>query len=232
MNLKIKGFQKTSLIDYPGKVCSVVFLAGCNFRCPFCQNPDIVIGYDKLKDISPEKIFDYIQKKRKWIDGVCITGGEPTIYPGLPAFMQKIKKRGFFVKLDTNGSNPRMLDYLFRNCLVDYVSMDIKAPLENYHIVAATKVKTHDIQKSIDLIMKSGLEYEFRTTVVPEFFSMKDALTIGKWLNRTKKYALQQFRPTITLDKSYQNKKPYSEKELLEFKKIMKPFFTFVEIRT
>jgi len=232
MDLKIKGFQKISLIDYPGKVCSVIFLAGCNFRCPYCQNPDLIKKPNKIKDIAFERVLNYMIKKRKWIDGICITGGEPTIYNDLPAFIQKVKKKGFLIKLDTNGTNPDMLEHLIRNCLIDYVSMDIKSPLEKYDIAANTKVNKSAIRRSVELIKKSGLDYEFRTTVVPTLFKGKDALAIGEWLNGASKFFIQQFRPTVTLNKSYQKKQPYSEAELNELKEIMTPFFESVEIRT
>jgi len=231
MHIKIKGFQKTSLIDYPGKVCSVVFLAGCNLRCPFCQNPDLVLHHQKMKDIKTERVIEHISSNRKWIDGVCITGGEPTIYQDLPGFAQKIKKMGFFVKLDTNGTNPGMLDYMLKNCLVDYVSMDIKAPLESYNKSTNVEIDKEAIQKSVETIKGSGVDYEFRTTVVPSLFKTKDALMVGQWLEGSRKFAIQQFRPTVTLDKAYQRKKPYTEKRLNELKAIMEPFFESVEVR-
>ncbi|HDD35204.1 MAG TPA: anaerobic ribonucleoside-triphosphate reductase activating protein, partial [Candidatus Desulfofervidus auxilii] len=122
--LKIKGFQKTSLIDYPGKICSVLFLPGCNYRCPFCQNPDLIENPDKLPDIEEGYILSFLKKRKGLVDGVCITGGEPTIHKELPSFIKKIKDLGFLVKLDTNGSNPEMVEHLIKNKLLDYVAMD------------------------------------------------------------------------------------------------------------
>jgi pyruvate formate lyase activating enzyme len=234
-NIKIKGLEKTSLIDYPEKVCSVIFLAGCNFRCPYCHNPDLINSPDKIKDIDPGQVIQYMVSNRKWIDGLCITGGEPTLHNSLPEFIQRVKSEGFLVKLDTNGTNPDMLEELLKNRLLDYVSMDIKAPLNRYDSVASTDtpVNTASIQRSVNLIMKknSGIGYEFRTTVLPELFQKADALAIGQWLRGANRFFIQQFRPMKTLDTSYRDKKPYTLAELEELKEVMKPYFESVEIR-
>src|SRR3989338_2765465 len=134
--LPIKGLQKTSLIDYPGKVVCTIFLAGCNFRCPYCQNPDLIENPDKLPDIKEEEIIGYLKKRRKWLDGICISGGEPTIHNGLVDFIKKIKEENFLVKLDTNGVNPNMIKELLNNELIDFISMDIKRSLDKYEKVA------------------------------------------------------------------------------------------------
>lgn len=227
----IKGFIPTSLIDYPGKIVSVVFLPRCNFHCPFCFNPDIVNDSAELKEIEPEEIFKHLESQRKWIDGVCITGGEPTLHEGLPEFISEIKKRGFLVKLDTNGSNPEILKKLIDEKLVDYVAMDIKAPLEKYEEVARGKVNLNDIQKSVDLIKNSGIEHEFRSTVVPELLNKNDMAAIGKWLKGSKRYCIQQFRSEKTLDKNFQNKNTYTQEEMKELADVARPFFEHVEIR-
>lgn len=227
----IKGFQRVSLIDYPGKLCSIVFVGSCNFRCPYCYNTELVESPEKLETIPEEEIINFMKKREGLLDGVCITGGEPTIYSDLPEFAKKIKDIGFLVKVDTNGSNPKILKELIEKKLVDYIAMDIKAPLEKYKEVAKKEVDLKKIQESINLIRNSGIEYEFRTTVLKKFFKRKDALAIGKWLKGSKNYCIQQFRPGKTLDKKIENEKPYAPEKLLRFAEILKPFFDSVEVR-
>jgi len=231
MSLVIKGFIQTSLIDYPGKIASIVFFPRCNFSCPFCFNPEMVRDSEELREINPEEVFDYIESQKKWIDGVCLTGGEPTLQEGLTEFISEIKRRGFLVKLDTNGSNPEMLKKLIDKKLLDYVAMDIKAPLEKYEDVACCKVNLENIQKSVELIKNSGIEYEFRTTVVPEQLDRDDIKKIGDWLDGSKKYFLQQFRPEKTLDKSFRGKRQYTPEELKELADSVKSNFEKVEVR-
>lgn len=229
--LDIKGYLPSSLLDYSGKIVSVVFLSGCNFHCPYCFNVEIVNNSKKLKRIEPEEIFNHLESRKKWLDGVCITGGEPTLHKGLFEFISKIKQMGFLVKLDTNGTNPEILKRLVDEKLVDYIAMDIKAPLKKYGEAVGREVDLEKIQESVDLIRNSGVEYEFRTTVVPKFFDEKDALAIGDWLKGSKKYFLQQFRAEKTLDKEFQKEMPYSHERLHEFAEILKPFFDKVEVR-
>ena len=229
--LPIKGLQKTSLIDYPGKICSVVFLANCNFRCPYCQNPDLILNHRKMPNIPEKEVFEHLEKRRKWIDGVCITGGEPCLHDGLVEFIEKTRSMGFLVKLDTNGTNPEMLSYLIRKKLLNYIAMDIKAPLRRYSEVAGVKVRVLDIRSSVSLILKSGIDYEFRTTVVPRLFNEDDMLSIAKWLKGARRYAIQQFRPVTTLDREYQKEKAYPEQKLRMFAEIARPYFERVEVR-
>jgi pyruvate formate lyase activating enzyme len=230
-DIEIRGVQKTSLLDYPGKVCTVVFLNRCNFRCPFCHNAELVLGEIK-EDIPSEEIFDFLDKKRKWLDGVCITGGEPTLHKGLKAFIERIKAKGLLVKLDTNGTNSKMLKELINKKLVDYVSMDIKADQEGYEKAAGAKVSMSQIQESVMILMNSGIEYEFRTTVVPGLFNEKSAENIAKWLSGAKRFYLQQFRNTDkVLDKNYQNIGHYHIPKLEEFKEIIQKTIGKVEIR-
>jgi len=212
--LPVKGFQKTSVIDYPGKMCSVVFVAKCNFRCPYCQNPDLILNYKKIPTIPEREIFEHLDKKRKWVDGVCITGGEPCLYESLVDFIKKLKSMGFLIKLDTNGTNPEMLKYMIKKKLLDYIAMDIKAPINRYSEVAGVKVNVMDIRRSVSMILKSGIDYEFRTTVVPKLFGDEDMISIGKWLKGAKRYCIQQFRPMKTLDKSYEKEGAYPEIKL------------------
>jgi len=229
--LDIRGYIPSSLLDYPEKIVSVVWLSGCNFRCPYCFNVEIVNNSNKLRKIEAEEIFNHLESRKKWLDGICITGGEPTLHKGLFDFISKIKQMGFLVKLDTNGTDPEVIKKLIEAKLIDYIAMDIKAPLKEYKKTVKRDVGLEKIQDSIDLIRNSGIEYEFRTTVVPKFFDEKVALAIGNWLKGSKKYCLQQFRPEKTLDKNLQKEKPYTHEKLKEFAEILKPFFDSVEVR-
>lgn len=231
MKISIKGVQRTSLIDYPKKVCSVIFVGNCNFRCPFCHNPELVLNEVK-EDIPADEIIKFLEKKKKWLDGICVTGGEPTLHKGLPDFLKAVKEKGFLVKLDTNGTNPAMLELLLKEKLVDYIAMDIKASIENYEKAAGVKVDKKAIKKSAKIIMDSGASYEFRTTVVPGLFDEKEAEKIGKWLKGAKKFCIQQFRNADkTLDPKFQEIEPYRPKKLEEFKKTLKNYFKKVEVR-
>jgi pyruvate formate lyase activating enzyme len=229
--IEVKGYITSSLLDYPGKICSVIFLPDCNFRCPFCQNPDLITKPDKIPNIEHEKIFEHLKSRRKWLDGVCVTGGEPCLHQKLPEFLLKIKELGFLVKLDTNGTNPKMLKELIDKKLVDYIAMDIKASLKDYDKVTKVKVNKKDIQESVDIIKKSKVDYEFRTTVIPKFIDKKEIEEIGKWLNGSKLYCLQQFRPLITLDESFKHERIYRPEELKELAEVTKPFFKSVCVR-
>jgi len=229
--ITIKGYLRISLIDYPGKIVSLVFLPRCNFRCPFCFNVEMVKDSDKLRTVEPEEIFEHLKSQRKWLDGVCITGGEPTLHEGLLEFIRKIKELGFLVKLDTNGTNPEMLEELIKNKLIDYVAMDIKGPLKKYQEITESEVDEKTIQKSIDIIRNSGIDYEFRSTILPRFHSKEDILAIGKWLKGSKKYCLQQFRNEKTLDKKFENEKVYTPDELKELAESVKEFFDTIEVR-
>ncbi len=227
----IRGIQKTSLIDFPGKIATTLFLDSCNFRCPYCYNIDLVLGTNKLENHTEEEILEFLKSRKKFIDGVCLTGGEPCLHPDLKEFIAKIKNLGLLVKLDTNGTNPEVLKELIEEKLIDYIAMDIKAPLEKYEKVVKRKVDLEKIQESVNIIRNSGIDYEFRTTVVPGLFNREDALAIGKWLKGSRRYFLQQFRSEKTLDEKFKGKEPYSIEQLKELAETAKPFFEKVEIR-
>jgi len=229
MKLEIKGLQKTSLIDYSPYTSCVVFLAGCDFRCPFCQNPDLVLNPEKLDTIKKEDFFEFLKKRKKWLDGACITGGEPTLYKELPEFIKQIKDLGYKLKLDTNGNNPDMLKELVK--LADYVAMDIKSSLEKYDESAGVKVDIEKIKKSVEIIKNSGIDWEFRMTVVPALHSQEDFEKIGKWLKGAKRFFLQQFSNKICLDKSFEKITPFSKEDLEEFKVILSKYISKVEVR-
>jgi len=231
--MKIGGLQKLTLVDYPGKVAATVFLIGCNFQCGFCHNPELVDPNEikKHSQISEKEFFDFLQQKEGLIEGICITGGEPTIHPDLIDFIRKIKNMGFLIKLDTNGSNPEILQKLIDARLVDFIAMDIKSSQENYEKTTRVKIDLNQIKKSIKIIKDSGIDYEFRTTVVPELVDEEDIKKIGQWLKGAKKISLQQFHKEKTLDKDFRNIEPYSEEELKKFAGILKDYAREIEIR-
>lgn len=225
----IKGWVKNSLVDYPGKVSSVVFVAGCNFRCGYCYNKHLIFNDKDVEEIKKEDIFDYLKDKQKWIDAVVITGGEPLLYD-LEEFIVEVKKLGYLIKVDTNGSMPVELKNLLDKNLIDYIAMDIKSTWDNYSVIAGVEVDLEKIKKSIEIIKNSGIDYEFRCTVLPDF-NENDIKRIAKMLNNPKKICLQQFRPITTIDENYLKKKPLPNEELEKFKSRLKDYAEKIEIR-
>jgi len=199
----IGGLQKFSLIDYPGKISAIIFTQGCNFRCPYCHNPELVEPVLFQRAMSSKKIFSFLEKRKGKIDAVVVTGGEPTLQKDLLNFIRKIKNMGYLVKLDTNGSNPNIIENMIDKKLVDYIAMDIKAPLQKYEEIVRAEIDTKKIEKSINLIMESGIDYEFRTTLIKSLLSTEDVLNIGKTIQGAKRYILQKFIPSKTLDREF-----------------------------
>jgi len=227
-----KGIQKTTLIDFPGKVACTFFLPKCNFRCPFCYNRQLVFNEDTGIKISETQALDFLKKRKEFLDGICITGGEPTLSKGLPSFLEKTKALGFLAKLDTNGSVPEMLKILLKKKLLDYISMDIKSSKKGYKKAAGVKVDLKKIEESIALIKNSGIDYEFRCTLAPVLHSKQDVLEMGKWLKGSKRFFLQQFNPNVNLlDPQMQKTSPFPAEEMRNFAKILEPFFDKVGVR-
>ncbi len=198
--MKIGGFNKFSLSDYPGHVAAVVFTQGCNFRCPFCHNGSLIPGDVPMRLLIPEeKVFEFLENRSSQLDGVVVTGGEPMIQPDLPVFIHRIKTIGFLIKLDTNGSRPEVLRRLLKEKLIDYIAMDIKAPLDIYGRLTGTHTSVSRIQESIELIDRSGIAHEFRTTVVKSLLSPQDLLSIRKLIPPASTHRLQKFRPEHAL---------------------------------
>ncbi len=192
--MNIIGFQKMTLLDYPGKVACTIFTAGCNFRCPFCHNASLVTHIDNSNKISENEILDFLKKRQGLIDGVCITGGEPLLNDDIDLFIKNIKDLGYLVKLDTNGSFPEKLEKLINSGLIDYVAMDIKNCKEKYHITTdCENINITNINKSVELLLKEKVDYEFRTTIVNELHTIDDVLLIGEWIKGAKRYFLQNF---------------------------------------
>ena len=193
--MKINGFQKLTLLDFPEKVACIIFTAGCNFRCPFCHNASLVTHIDENQNIDEEEIFTYLEKRKGLLDGVCITGGEPLLQSDIKEFIQKIKNMGYAVKIDTNGSYPEKLRDLIENNLVDYVAMDIKNCREKYAETAGIQnLLLDNIEKSISILLENKVDYEFRTTVVNELHTKKDIKNISVLIKGAKKYFIQNFK--------------------------------------
>jgi len=199
--LEVKGFVDLSFVDWDGKVSSVLFLPNCNFRCPFCHNKNLVLNPESIETIPFEYIHEQLNNQKGWIDGVCITGGEPTLHDDLPKLCAKIKQMGFLIKLDSNGTNPVMLKELIDKNLLDYVAMDVKAPLtvEKYSKAIGVNAEKllEKVKESISLLINSGIDYEFRTTVVPTLHDSEDIKQICQSLKGCKKYVLQKFDVNI-----------------------------------
>ncbi|PIP75343.1 anaerobic ribonucleoside-triphosphate reductase activating protein [Candidatus Kuenenbacteria bacterium CG_4_8_14_3_um_filter_39_15] len=211
----IGGLQKTSLLDYPQKVSAIIFTISCNFRCPFCYNSNLVTKINKGDILPPADIFEFLKRRKKVLDAVVITGGEPTRHADLPEFIRKIKEMGFLVKLDTNGTNPSMLKKLIQDKLVDYLAMDIKGPLPKYSKIVNVTVSTKKIRESIKIIMHSNLPYEFRSTILPALHSRSDLEKMAKLIKGAKKYYLQKFQATGDLNnQDFNNYKSFTDQEM------------------
>ena len=218
----IGGLQKTSLIDFPKRIAAIVFTHGCNFRCPYCHNPELVsAGRESLDE---NYVFDFLKTRKGKLNGIVVTGGETCLQKDLISFLKEIKNLGFDIKLDTNGSEFNMLKNVITENLADYIAMDIKAPLEKYESVAGTNVNLQNIQKSIDLIMSSGINYEFRTTVTRELLTVDDFFDIGEMIKGADKYFLQKFLYSKVLDESYKTASSFNEEEFNECTKILQSY--------
>ena len=230
--MRIGGYQKLTLIDFPGTIATTVFTVGCSFRCPFCHNPELVL---RAQFPAPNKMeqefFKHLEKRKGKLEGVCITGGEPTIQPDIIEFIRKVRKMGFLVKLDSNGTRPDVLRQVFKEKLVDFVAMDIKNTPEKYSETVGLTADIERIKLSVQLIMNSGVPYEFRTTVVPGLHRQEDFLEIGKWLKGAKSYFLQEYRDGILLDPNLRKKTNGKKINLEKIRKSLTPFFEKVGIR-
>lgn len=216
----IKSFIDTSFVDWRGKISAAVFLGGCNFRCPYCHNRELVLQPGRLEDISHEWILGRLEKHKGWVDGVCITGGEPTLSEALEALISEIRSLGFLIKLDTNGSRPEVVEALVEANKLDSVSMDIKGPLRPraYARCAGVAVSLNGIQRSIEILQDADIEVEFRTTVVPGLLTADDILEIAGALPQGIPYRLQDFRPDEVLNPDLKGISPYLPEEMLEIK--------------
>lgn len=228
--IKIHGFQKMTLLDYPGKVACTLFLGTCNFRCPFCHNGSLVLAPEEEPVIPVEDVMKVLKKRQGILDGVCITGGEPTISTGLRELIENIKQMGYLVKLDTNGTRPEILRKLIEADLLDYVAMDIKNSKEKYSLSAGiSQVNIEKICESIELLKSDVVDYEFRTTVMKELHKKEDFEAISQWLAGSKKYFLQAYKETeLVICPGFSS---YSKEELEEFAQIPRQTISQVGIR-
>ena len=229
--MQIAGLQKSSLVDYPSKIAAVVFTLGCNFRCPYCHNPNILTAVSTNKLFDEAAVFDFLKTRKGKIDAVVVSGGEPTLQKDIGDFFKKLKELGFLTKLDTNGSSPKILEYLIKEELLNYVAMDIKAPIEKYKEIARVNIDTNNILKSIGILKNSKIGYEFRTTTVKSQLSFEDFENIGKMLCCTENYYLQKFKPDITLNPDFAKEKTYSDEEILKIKTMLLKYIKNVYIR-
>lgn len=223
------GMEKTSLVDYEGKIACVLFVGGCNFRCPFCHNSDLVLNSNQTPKLTEEEILDYLQKRKDILDGVVITGGEPTLYPSIFEIIPKIKSIGLLVKLDTNGTNPQVIQKLVEQNLIDYIAMDIKNGLSSYSKTIGTETDLNKIKQSIEYIKNCGLSYEFRTTLVKELHAERDIKEIAVMLKDCKKLFLQKFVDSGSCIKNNLHEIPKEQAQ--NFKNILTPYVKKVELR-
>ena len=227
--MNFSGLEKLSLVDYDEVVSATVFTAGCNFRCGFCHNSPLVFKQN-LPEITEEEVLSYLKKRSGIIEGGCISGGEPTLEKGLLSFIEKLKTFNLKVKLDTNGTNPLVLEELINKKLLDYVAMDIKNDKKNYApIIGLNNFDTKAVEKSVEILKRGAVDYEFRTTLIKEFHTEENIIEIVKWIKGAKKYALQKYvyRDTCI-------SQPYTEVPLLQaekFKSVLKPFVENVVLR-
>ncbi len=226
----IAGLQNLSLVDYPGHLALTVFVQGCNFRCGYCHNPELVT-LDAQFECTEEQVLACISNRKDKIEGVVITGGEPTLYRDIPDFAKEVKKMGLKVKLDTNGSNPDRIMGLLRASLIDYVSIDIKTAPSRYDLVTDSENMADHLSESVYTVMLSTIPYEFRTTCVPGIVDEEDFREIGALVRGAKNYCLQQFSPGITFDERFQDVHPYPPQKIHRFKDILESFAISVRTR-
>ncbi len=241
----IGGLQKFSLIDYPHKISAIIFTIGCNFRCPFCHNPELVNPELYPEKIPKNNVFEFLESRREKLNAVVISGGEPTLHKDLYQFISKLKSMGFLIKLDTNGTYPNILNRLIKDNLLNYIAMDIKGSLDRYEEIVTTKVNLENIKDSINIILSldkssktkdilnkktyykspdTKINYEFRTTVLPKFHNEDEIHKIGKLVNGAKLFILQKFYPSKTLDLKFLKENQFSDDRMLKFKKILENY--------
>lgn len=223
MKLKLGGLQETSLLDYPGRICAIVWTVGCNFRCPFCYNLNMVYGDTEI--VPVDHILSFLDDRVGKLDALSITGGEPLLHEDIGTFMKEVKDRGFLVKVDTNGTFPDRLEELLDSGLVDYVSMDVKAPFDKYDTLAGVHVDIEKIKRSIKLIMEKAPDYEFKTTMIPGLLKKEDVKRVGSLIRGAKRYYLQQFKTDVPVinQELLSTTTPFTPHEFNEMKDLASP---------
>lgn len=229
--MQIAGLQKSSLLDYPSKIAAVIFTLGCNFRCPYCHNPNLITAVSSNSLFDETAVFNFLKQRQGKLDAVVVSGGEPSLQKDIAEFFRKIKDLGYLAKLDTNGTNPDVIKRLVNEKLVDYIAMDIKSPLNKYEQTVCRSIDIGKISESIEFIMSCGVEYEFRTTVVRSQLDILDFENIGKTLKGAKRYYLQKFRSDITLNPDFSKEQTYTDMEFEKIQGILKSYIDEVLIR-
>jgi pyruvate formate lyase activating enzyme len=229
--MKIGGLQKVSLIDYPGRIAAVLFTQGCNFRCPYCHNPELVDPARYGEVLSVEEVLAYLEKRRGKLDAVTFSGGEPTLQPDLLSFIRHIREYDYLIKVDTNGSRPDVLKALIDGGLVDYLAMDIKGPPEKYQYITKSHIHRDTIRQSIELIIASGVAYEFRTTVVQTLLNRGDFSGITEFIKPARLFVLQAFAPSKTLEEHFLAGAPFARDELEQIRKSIEKNLPCIMIR-
>lgn len=230
--MHFSGMHTTSLLDYPGKICITLFVQGCNLRCPYCHNSSLVGQQGPEQPITEGVVWDLLQKRAGLIDGVCISGGEPLLHRELSRFIQQVKSLGYKVKLDTNGTMPQRLEPLLTADLLDYVAVDLKAPLQKYGLATGGWDQPELVLESIRLLRESSVPYEVRTTVVPGLLDATDLVCMAQQLTKSEHYVLQQFRPSpIILDSCFQKIKPYAAGYLQKLQELVSPYVRQASLR-
>lgn len=224
INLPIGGVQKLSLVDYPGHPAATIFTIGCNMRCGYCHNPELVLPERYLDPIPVDDVLEFLRGRIGRLDACAITGGEPTMHDGLIDFCRELKKIGYLIKLDSNGTHPKMLGSMIDEGLIDFVAMDVKAPLNRYREVVARPIDTGAIAESIGLIKSSGIAHEFRTTIVKSQLSPGDIEDIGRLIDGAERYAFQRFVPGKTLSPQFEFEQSYTDEEIDLMKKTMQKY--------
>jgi len=228
--MKIGGFQKTSLLDYPDRISAIVWTSGCNFRCPFCYNKNLALGTAEL--FPQDEILSFLSKRKALLEGVVISGGEPLLHDDMIDFIKRIKDLRLLVKIDTNGAFPGRLSELLEHQLVDYVAMDVKAPKKKYPELTGVNIDLSKIEASIDLLKTQAPAYEFKTTFIPGLLTKEDIIEIGQWLKGADTYFLQQFKiKTPLLSPTLETIIPYPREYLFETLKDIQPFFKRCKVR-
>ncbi len=229
------GLTRQSLTDYPGEVAAVLFTRGCNFRCPYCHNPQLVFNDGKkVPSITLEEVLEFLEQRKNFIDAVVISGGEPTLHRELPGWIRRIKETNCLVKLDTNGTNTAMIKELLEEKLLDYIALDIKAPMDykkyQKSCIKITAAEFFNIRNTIHLLQNSPVYAEFRTTIVPVIHKAEDIVAIARYLEGSARYTLQQFNPRITLDHKFQSVRPYSQKTMEQIAEQCRPYISEVTL--
>lgn len=233
--MKFKGLEKTSFIEWPGKAVSVAYTGGCNLRCPFCQNKDLVLSPESIPNLGEEELLENLKSRKRWIDALIVTGGEPTLHSDLPRIAKKTKEEGFEFGLETNGTRPEVVEDLIQEDLLDYIALDIKAPLTWKKYKKAIGVDNRElfenVKKTLEIIQKSEIDHECRTTAVPKILSEDDLEKIGKQLENIENFYLQQFAPRNTLNEEFEEVEPHSIEKIQKIKRKIENRFETCEIR-